>query len=62
MSNTATNLGPIAQGLQSELDRAFAPTELQIINESHMHSGPATESHFKVVVVSDAFSFEMASS
>ena len=56
MSNTATNLGPIAQGLQSELDRAFAPTELQIINESHMHSGPATESHFKVVVVSDAFS------
>ncbi len=28
---------------------------LVIENESHMHSGPATDSHFKVVMVSEAF-------
>jgi BolA protein len=33
----------------------FAPVALEVLNESHMHAGPATESHFKVVVVSDAF-------
>ena len=28
---------------------------LLIENESHMHSGPATDSHFKVTMVSDEF-------
>lgn len=32
------------------------PAHLQIINESHMHAGPATDSHFKLVVVAQAFS------
>src|SRR5690554_7555960 len=31
------------------------PTHVEIINESHMHSGPATDSHFKLVVVSTEF-------
>jgi BolA family transcriptional regulator, general stress-responsive regulator len=31
------------------------PQELQLLNESHMHAGPATDSHFKLVMVSDAF-------
>lgn len=31
------------------------PTHVEIINESHMHAGPATDSHFKLVVVSEAF-------
>lgn len=31
------------------------PLELQLLNESHMHAGPATDSHFKLVMVSDAF-------
>jgi len=31
------------------------PQHLVIENESHMHSGPATDSHFKVTLVSDAF-------
>ena len=26
-----------------------------IVNESHMHAGPATDSHFKLVVVADCF-------
>ena len=28
---------------------------VEIINESHMHAGPATDSHFKLILVSEAF-------
>jgi len=31
------------------------PVHLDVKNESHMHSGPATDSHYKVVVVSEVF-------
>lgn len=31
------------------------PSYLELLNESHMHAGPATDSHFKLVLVSDAF-------
>jgi BolA family transcriptional regulator, general stress-responsive regulator len=35
----------------------LAPVRLDVINESHMHNVPAgSESHFKLVIVSDAFS------
>ncbi len=33
----------------------FELIHLDVINESHMHSGPNTETHFKVVLVSDEF-------
>ena len=33
----------------------FNLIHLEVINESHMHSGPNTESHFKVILVSDEF-------
>tara|TARA_B100000575_G_C22702411_1_gene424517 strand:+ start:81 stop:380 length:300 start_codon:yes stop_codon:yes gene_type:complete len=33
----------------------FDLSHLEVINESHMHSGPNTDSHFKVVLVSDEF-------
>ncbi len=42
--------------IESKLTAAFEPEIIQVVNESHMHSGPATESHFKVTVVSDEFS------
>lgn len=35
--------------------QALQPQVIDVINESHMHAGPAMDSHFKVVVVSDAF-------
>lgn len=41
--------------IQSKLDSDLNPALLQIENESHMHSGPATESHFKVTVVAAVF-------
>lgn len=34
---------------------ALNPKHLQIINESHRHAGPANNSHFKLVLVSDEF-------
>ncbi|CAM9643232.1 unnamed protein product, partial [Sphacelaria rigidula] len=41
--------------IESRLKETLTPTHLEVINESHMHSGPATESHFKVIVVTEQF-------
>lgn len=47
------------QTIQQKLQAAFSPIHLEVINESHMHSVPeGSESHFKVVVVSNAFAGE----
>ena len=45
--------------IEAKLTSALQPEVLEIINESHMHSGPATESHFKVVAVSPIFEGKM---
>lgn len=45
--------------IETKLNEALAPEVLEITNESNMHSGPATDSHFKVVAVSDAFEGKM---
>lgn len=38
------------------MNAAFAPTHLEVVNESHMHNVPAgSESHFKVTVVAESF-------
>lgn len=42
--------------IEAKLRAALAPSHLQVVNESHMHSvPPGSESHFKVVVVSERF-------
>lgn len=47
---------PIANRLTEKLTVALAPTHLEVINESHNHHVPAnSETHFKVVIVSNAF-------
>ena len=38
-----------------QLKLALSPEYLEVVNESSQHSGPATESHFKIVVVSAKF-------
>lgn len=45
--------------IEEKLNKAITPDVLEVINESHMHSGPATESHFKVVAVSKEFEGKM---
>ncbi len=48
--------GPIQESIEAALQETFSPAVLQVINESHMHAvPPGSESHFKVIVVSDAF-------
>ena len=42
--------------IESKLKATLQPQHLEIENESHRHSGPAMESHFKITVVSTAFS------
>ena len=37
--------------LKNQLDLALSPSHCEVLNESSQHSGPATESHFKIVVV-----------
>ncbi|MES1908217.1 MAG: hypothetical protein MHM6MM_001193 [Cercozoa sp. M6MM] len=46
----------IASQIEEKLTRALNPLYLDVINESHMHSVPRnSETHFKVVVVSEQF-------
>jgi len=48
--------GTVAQTINDILVDALAPVHLDIINESNNHNVPAnSETHFKVVVVCDAF-------
>jgi BolA protein len=52
-------MSAIQETIQQKLQQAFAPIHLEVINESHMHNVPeGSESHFKVVVVSEAFEGE----
>ena len=42
--------------IESKLAAGLSPLHLQVENESHRHNvPPGSESHFKVVVVTDAF-------
>ena len=42
--------------IERKIATGFAPAHLEVINESHMHSvPPGSESHFKLVIVSDSF-------
>lgn len=40
--------------IQEKLACLF-PVYMQIINESHQHAGPANNSHFKLIIVSNEF-------
>lgn len=49
-------MGAIQTSITSKLSEALTPAHLEVINESDQHSGPpGRESHFRVVVVADAF-------
>lgn len=42
--------------IEERLAQRFAINELQVVNESHMHSVPPnSETHFKVVLVTEGF-------
>lgn len=46
----------IEDDIISKLQTVLNPQHLEVINESHMHNvPPGSESHFKVIAVSEAF-------
>lgn len=46
----------VAQRIEAKIVAALAPVHLEVHNESHMHGVPPnSETHFKVVIVSDRF-------
>lgn len=48
--------GPIEVAIRETLTENLSPVHLEIINESYMHNVPkGSESHFKVLVVSEKF-------
>ena len=54
----------VDETIRSKLEAAFAPTRLEIVNESHLHGGhagsPGTgHSHYRVRIVSEAFRGQM---
>lgn len=55
-ATTATRAAPMASRVEKKLRAALAPSHLEITDESTMHAVPeGAESHFRLVVVADAF-------
>jgi len=53
-------MGPVAATLERKLTEAFAPSHLEVVDDSHRHAGHAGaraggESHFNVVIEAAAF-------
>ncbi|CAG2060782.1 unnamed protein product, partial [Timema podura] len=47
---------PVESIIRHKLTSCLSPVHLEVINESYMHNAPkGSESHFKVVVVSEKF-------
>jgi BolA protein len=48
---------PVIEQIRGRLQTAFAPTELEVLDEGHKHAGHAGEGkgHFHVRIVSAAF-------
>lgn len=46
----------VQQEIENKLQQTFNPVHLEVVNESYMHNvPPGSESHFKVIIVSEAF-------
>lgn len=41
--------------METKLIETFSPSRLRIDNDSKRHAGPATDSHFRLIIVADAF-------
>lgn len=54
-SSTGQSTAPVAQAIEQKVKVALQPSHLELSNESHLHAGPRTDSHFKLVMVADAF-------
>ena len=46
----------VEKKISFKIEGEFEPVHYELLNESHMHSGSATESHFNLLLVSQVFS------
>ena len=54
--NANTQTRPAVElAIEYKVTEALHPAHLELLNESHMHAGPRTDSHFKLVAVSTDF-------
>lgn len=54
--NNMTQTKPIESSIRKKLKESLDPYFIDVINESYMHNVPkGSETHFKVVVVSEQF-------
>ena len=52
-------MASLQHSIEAKIRDALAPAHLEVINESYMHSvPPGSESHFKLIIVSDRFEGE----
>ncbi|XP_021365319.1 bolA-like protein DDB_G0274169 [Mizuhopecten yessoensis] len=53
---SSDSMKPVEESITKKLTERLAPQHLEVINESYMHNVPkGSETHFKVVVISDKF-------
>ena len=45
----------IQETIELKLKQTFEPERLRIDNDSKRHAGPATDSHFRLIIVATAF-------
>lgn len=56
LASMSTTSGLIEQSIRDKLVKILSPSHIEIINESYMHNVPKnSETHFKVLVVSNKF-------
>lgn len=45
----------VQDSIEQKLVEGLQPFLLEVLNESHMHGGPATESHYNITAVTEEF-------
>ena len=61
MSAPAASAGIMYRTIEAKVRDAFAPTHIEVTDESYMHDVPeGAESHFRVLVVSERFAGKSA--
>lgn len=48
------------QRIMAAVTQAIQPSHIDVINESHNHGGPGTETHYKLIAVSEVFQGQRA--
>ena len=60
-STTASAASPSReQRIIAAVTQALNPSHIEVINESHNHGGSGTETHYKLIAVSEAFQGQRA--